>query len=308
MKKILITGGAWFIGSHIVDACIARWDEVLVIDNLITGSRNNLADVIDTGKIRFLETDICDANTVQRAFLDFQPEVVFHLAAQINVRKWIENPAFDIGNNIQGSVAIFEAMREVGCKRIIFSSTGWALFSHGDIPYNEGEYPSPNTPYGISKWTVEQLLHFYEQHYGFQPTILRYANVYGPRQNPHGEAGVISIFLEKMRNHKPITILWDGEQTRDFIHVSDVVNANLHVLRKNILGTYHVGTGKETSINQLYRQLQTSSWYTLPPQYIPSVGEIMRSALDSSRLQQTDWSPSLSLQQGIDTLQSIYTD
>ena len=181
--RILITGGAGFIGSHIVDMCIHRGYEVCVIDNLSTGQRGNILDHIVQEKVIFHAVDICDSQVVEKIFLEFRPEVVFHLAAQINVRAGIEKPAFDAQVNILGSLNILEAMRKSECPRIIFSSTGGALFSGGQPPYSEGDVPSPDTPYGISKLTAERFLDFYGRHYGIVSTILRYSNVYGPRQN-----------------------------------------------------------------------------------------------------------------------------
>jgi UDP-glucose 4-epimerase len=240
--KILITGGAGFIGSHLVDACVLRGDIVYVLDNLSTGLLGNIQSHIVEGNISFREADIRDAEKMQEIFAEIQPDLVFHLAAQINVRESIRNPAHDVEVNILGTLNILEAMRKNGCKRIIFSSTGGAMFGGDNPPYKENQEAHPETPYGISKRSVELLLEFYQRQYGIEPTMLRYANVYGPRQNAEGEAGVVSIFLDKIQKNEQPTIFGDGSQTRDFIHVADVVTANTHAYEKNLTGMYHVGT------------------------------------------------------------------
>lgn len=287
--KILITGGAGFIGSHIVDACVQRGDEVFIIDNLSTGQRANIAHHDTNTAVHFREADIRDRDGIHELFAEIQPEVVYHLAAQINVRESIQNPTNDIEVNILGTVNILEAMRKSGCSRVIFSSTGGAMFGGDNPPYAESREAHPETPYGISKRAIELLLEFYDRQYGFRSTMLRYANVYWPRQNALGEAGVVSIFLEKIRNNEAPTIFGDGSQTRDFIHVSDVVSANIHSLEKNLTGIYHVGTGIETSVNELWQILATSTDTSLIPEYIPALGEIQRTALDCQKLQKTGW-------------------
>ena len=286
--KILITGGAGFIGSHLVDACRERGDEVFVIDNLSTGQRSNLAH---HNEVHFYEADICDRDTIVAIFDTVRPEIVFHLAAQINVRASIQNPAHDVAVNVQGTLTILEAMKWVWCQRILFSSTGGAMFSGNTPPYNENHEAHPETPYSISKRTVELLLEFYERHYGIRSTALRYANVYGPRQNAHGEAWVISIFLEKIHNNHTPTIYGDGSQTRDFIHVSDVVSANIHALNEDLTGIYHVGTGREMSVQSLWNHLAVMTGTSLVPEYVPALWEIQRTALDSHKLRATGWSP-----------------
>lgn len=172
---------------------------------------------------------------------------------------------------------------------MIFSSTGGAMFGGDNPPYSEEHIANPETPYGISKRSVEFLLAFYERQYGIQSTVLRYANVYWPRQNAHGEAGVVSIFLEKIKNNKIPTIFGDGNQTRDFIHVDDVVSANLHAFDENLTGIYHVGTGIETSVNELWGILASATQTSLIPQHIAALGEIQRTALDATKLQKTGW-------------------
>ena len=203
------------------------------------------------------------------------------------MRESIKNPQHDAQVNIVGTLNILDAMRSTNCLRIVFSSTGGAMFSHGEPPYSETDLPTPTTPYGISKRSVEYFLNFYHKQFGIEPTILRYSNVYGPRQNPAGEAGVISIFLDKIAHYEPPMIYGDGNQTRDFVHVDDVVSANLHVLNEKLIGIYHVGTGIETSVNNLWKILAPNS--TLVPLHAPAVGEIERTSLDSTKLQETGW-------------------
>lgn len=265
--KILITGGAGFIGSHIVDACVQRGYSVAIIDNLSTGQRSNIAHHEGSASVHFYEADICDTTRMQEIFQIVQPEAVFHLAAQINVRESIKNPTFDVQVNILGTLSLLEAMKGTGCQRMIFSSTGGAMFGGDAPPYSESMEAHPETPYGISKRSIELLLEFYERQHGIESAILRYANVYGPRQNAHGEAGVVSIFLDKIHSHTPPKIFGDGTQTRDFVHVSDVVAANMHAFDKHLTGIYHVGTSVETSVNTLWQLLANATQTLLAPEY-----------------------------------------
>jgi UDP-glucose 4-epimerase len=197
--NILITGGAGFIGSHLVDACLARGDTVSIIDNLSTGREENISTVLSEGKVELHRIDIRNKEALLSVFESFKPDVVCHLAAQINVRTSMKDPLQDAEINIIGGLNVLECMRAVGCKRIIFSSTGGALFDDDRLPYDETMTPSPSSPYGIAKLTLERYLEFYSHQYGFETTILRYANVYGPRQNPLGEAGVVSIFCDLIK-------------------------------------------------------------------------------------------------------------
>jgi len=288
--KILITGGAWFIGSHLVDACVERGDDVAIIDNLVTGSRDNIAHHQGNPKVHFFDTDIRDKNALEKIFLEISPDVVFHLAAQVNVRHSIQDPKYCFETNILGTTHILEAMRHSGCTRIIFASTGGVMFSTDTPPYNEADVPSPNTPYWISKHCAEQIIDFYSSQYGFHSTILRYANVYWSRQDPRWEAGIIAIFLDKIKQKSIPTIFGDGEQTRDFIYVADVINANLHVLEHDICGIYHVGTGEQTSINTLWEMLMWMSETTIVPLNGPAIAEPRYVYLNVDKLRATGWS------------------
>jgi UDP-glucose 4-epimerase len=300
--KILITGGAGFIGSHIVDACLQRGDEVFVIDNLSTGQRENISHHTGNSSLHFFEADICDTVRMEEIFGAVRPDAVFHLAAQVNVRHSIQDPHNCAQINILGTLSILAAMREAGCTRMIFASTGGVMFSTDTPPYSESDIPSPNTPYGISKFSAEQFIDFYSRQYGIRSTVLRYANVYGPRQDPRGEAGIICIFLDKIRENSAPIIFGDGEQTRDFIHVDDVVRANLHVLEKDILGVYHVGTGVETSVNTLWRNISTTKNTNLVPTYGPAIAEPRHVCLNIQKLLSTGWLPQYDIDQGIQSL------
>lgn len=287
--KILITGGAGFIGSHVVDACMQRGDDVYVIDNLSTGLLHNISQHEGNPRFSCIQADIREKVTMENMLSDIRPDVVFHLAAQINVRESIKNPEYDTEVNILGTLHLLEAMKKIGCRRMIFSSTGGAMFGGDCPPYDESMEACPETPYGISKRTIEMLLAFYEKQYDIVSTVLRYANVYGPRQNAQGEAGVVSIFLDKIHRNEVPTIYGDGNQTRDFIHVVDVVSANIHALDNQLTGIYHVGTGIETSVNQLWAVIARLTGTSLIPKYIPALGEIQRTALNPAKLQKTGW-------------------
>jgi UDP-glucose 4-epimerase len=297
--KILITWGAGFIGSHLVDACILRGDEVIVLDNLSTGNVSNIEKHIQNNALQFYEADIRDTARIVDIFDHVSPEVVFHLAAQVNVRHSIQDPHNCADINILGTINILNAMKKVWCRRMIFASTGGVMFSTDTPPYSESDIPSPNTPYGLSKYTAEEFIHFYGREYAISSTILRYANVYGERQDPRGEAGIISIFLDKIHTHTAPTIFGDGEQTRDYIHVSDVVNANLHVLDNHLAGTYHVGTGRETSVNTLWKLISEKTQTDLIPVYGPAIAEPRHVCLDIQRILSTGWQVHYDLESGL---------
>lgn len=299
--KILVTGWAGFIGSHLVDALLARGDVVYVIDNLSTGSLQNIAHCQMQQGFHFIRADVCNKSEIENVFAEILPDLVYHLAAQVNVRKSIKKPEIDIDVNIKGTLYILDAMKNVGCSRIIFASTG-GMFNHDSLPYAESSLTHPENPYSISKMTAELLLDFYYKQYWISFTILRYANVYWIRQNIHWEAGVISIFIDKALRRETPNIYWNGEQTRDFISVFDIVSANLHVLNQNLVGIYHAGTGKETSVNQLWKIISHTTNTDISANYLDAVGEIQRSALDSTKLISTGWKPIVTLEQGIQDL------
>jgi len=300
--KILITWGAGFIGSHLVDACVERGYDVAIIDNLTTGSQDNLIQHKDNPRVKFFHGDIGDSDAMKEIFVSVSPDAVFHLAAQVNVRHSIQDPKYCFETNILGTTHVLEAMRHSGCTRIIFASTGGVMFSTDTPPYSEADIPSPNTPYGISKHCSEQVIDFYSSQYGFHSTILRYANVYWTRQDPRWEAGIIAIFLDKIKQKSAPTIFGDGEQTRDFIHVADVVNANLHVLDHAIYGVFHVGTGKQTSINVLWGMLMWMCETPLVPLYGPAIAEPRYVYLNVDKLRTTGWSIHHDLAESLHTM------
>ena len=274
--KILVTGGAGFIGSNVVDALVNKGNEVAVVDNLSTGKRENL-----NPKAKFYNIDIRDGNALKLVFQEFRPEVVYHFAAQIDVRKSVSDPSFDAEVNVVESVNLFKLAVDFGVKRIIFSSTGGALYGYVDkIPADEDTPIRPICAYGVAKYCVEQYLDYFKRLYGIERVILRYANVYGPRQDPLGEAGVIAIFTGRILRGEPITIFGDGNQTRDYIFIEDVVSANLLALNGKE-GVYNIGTGIETSVNELVHIFEKLLGKKINPVYaLKRQGEVDMIALD----------------------------
>lgn len=245
--KILVTGGAGFIGSHVTDTYIEAGHEVIIVDNLVTGKKENI-----NPKATYVKADV-RTDKVQDLIKKEKPDVINHHAAHINVGKSVEDPQFDADANILGLLNVMQAAVKAGSvKKIIFASTGGAMYGEQLTPFTETMPPQPLSPYGISKRAGELYLYFYWYQYGISYTALRYANVYGPRQNPHGEAGVISIFAEKLIKGEQLVINGDGLQTRDYVYVGDVAHANLLALREDIIGEINIGTAIETDVNQIY--------------------------------------------------------
>ena len=274
--NILVTGGAGFIGSHIVDAYIREGHRVVVLDNLSTGKREQV-----NPDATFYGVDLMDSE-VKDIFEKEKIEAINHHAAQISVTQSVADPAFDAKINIVGSLKLLELAVSHQVRKFIFASTGGALYGEQEYyPANEEHPAQPMSPYGIAKLTVERYLTYYQENFNLQTTVLRYSNVYGPRQDPHGEAGVVAIFCKQLLKDKIPVIFGDGEQTRDFVSVFDVVNANLKALLENCKGTYNVGTGKETSVNTIAARLIKASGKALSPQYDPPrLGEQRRSSID----------------------------
>jgi UDP-glucose 4-epimerase len=293
MVKALVTGGAGFIGSWVTDKLIARGLEVTIIDDLSTGDKKNL-----NPKAKFYEIDIRDQN-ISKVFTDEKPDYVFHLAAQINLRISMEDPITDLDINIKGSVNLLKNCAEHKVKKVIFSSTGGAIYGDGvTIPTPETAQQLPPSPYGIGKQTIENYLRFYKNKFGLDSTILRYANVYGPRQNSSGEAGVVSIFVNNILNETPSMINGSGEQTRDYVYVKDVADAN--ILALDLHGTFNVGTGIETNVNELYKQISNEMGISMPAQHRESItGEQMKSCLDATLLKENGWAPRYNLLEGL---------
>jgi UDP-glucose 4-epimerase len=286
--RALVTGGAGFIGSNLVDALLDRGDEVTVVDNLATGRIGNLDGARRRG-ISFHEVDITDAEGVAKVFVGARPDIVFHLAAQIDVRKSIEDPSWDAGVNVGGTINVLEAARRSGVARVVNTSTGGAIYGDVEpIPTPETVAPRPMAAYGTSKLCAETYCGWYERLYGLSAVTLRYGNVYGPRQDPLGEAGVIAIFCGKLIAGEQPTIYGDGRQTRDYTYVADVVAANLAAAsHPEAHGVYNAGTGRESSVLEVLAALRRAAGLgddELQPEFAPArLGELQRSALDVSR-------------------------
>jgi UDP-glucose 4-epimerase len=292
---VLATGGAGFIGSHLADALLKRGDEVIVIDDLSTGSSQNL-----NPDAEFHQLDIRSrqaAELVRRR----RPDAIVHHAAQMSVSRSVREPAFDADVNLMGSINLLEAARQVEA-RFIFASTGGALYGDADILPTPETYPAwPVSPYGVSKLAFEHYLHCYGVQHGLGYTALRYANVYGPRQNPHGEAGVVAIFCLNLLSAEPPTVNGDGKQTRDFIHVADVVRANLAALDSDQRGHFNVGTGRPCDINTLFEMIEGRMEVSIGKRHGPArPGDQRTSVLDSSLIAaKLGWRPEMSLEAGV---------
>jgi len=294
--KVLVTGGAGFIGSHLVDRLIQEGHEVVVVDNLSTGKRRNL-----NRAARFFKLDI-QSWRIERVFRNERPNLVMHLAAQMDVRKSVEDPIFDAQVNVLGTLNVLQQAIKHGVRKVVFSSSGGAIYGEQETyPAPESHVTRPLSPYGISKLCGEQYLSYYQRVNGLQVVSLRYANVYGPRQDPDGEAGVVAIFIQKLLNNEQAVVNGNGRQTRDFVYVDDVVEANLAVMGQETQGTYNVGTGEETSINDLLRILVNHTNSTCKEIHGPAKhGEQVRSAIDSSKLRQDlSWDPRTELSEGL---------
>jgi UDP-glucose 4-epimerase len=298
MMRILIPGGAGFIGSHLADALVAQNHQVVIIDNLSTGNFDHVQSHI------FHKEDIADPVAIEHLFDKYQFDYVFHLAAQINLRHSIKEPAFDAHTNIVGSLNIIENCVRTGVRKLIFSSTGGAIYSHdAPLPWTEQSNADPQSPYGLAKLTVEKYLRLFSLPY----VALRYSNVYGPRQNSKGEAGVISIFTEKALRNEDIVIFGSGEQTRDFIDVESVVKANL--LAMSLEGTYNVSSNTQTSVNDIAKMIleKTQSSSRIIHREAVS-GELMHTQLSFEKLAKEGWQPSVSLEMGIErTIEWFWT-
>ena len=294
--KVLVTGGAGFIGSHLVDRLIQEGHEVVVVDNLSTGKRRNL-----NRAARFFKLDI-QSWRLERVFRNERPNVVMHLAAQMDVRKSVEDPVFDAQVNVLGTLNVLQQAVRHGVRKVVFSSSGGAIYGEQEIyPAPESHVTRPLSPYGISKLCGEQYLSYYQRVSGLQVVNLRYANVYGPRQDPDGEAGVVAIFIQKLLNNEQAIVNGNGRQTRDFVYVEDVVEANLAVMGQETQGTFNVGTGEETSINDVLRILVGHTNSTCKELHGPAKhGEQVRSVIDASKIrQELSWEPRTELSEGL---------
>jgi len=295
-RTILVTGGAGFIGSHLTDRLLKEGHKVVVIDNLATGKKENL-----NSKAKFYKIDICSPK-INQIFKKEKPQIVFHYAAQIDVRKSAEDPIGDAKINILGSLNILENCQKYKVKKLIFASTGGAIYGEANIIPTPEDYPEyPLSPYGIEKLTIDKYLNYYYQVFSLPYVSLRLANIYGPRQNSKGEAGVVAIFCDKMLSGEQPIIYGDGNQTRDFVFVDDVVEANLLAMQKDKMGIYNIGTAKETDINTIFRKLKKLTKSNCKKIHSPAkTGEQKRSCLDYTKSKkELSWQPRHSLERGL---------
>jgi UDP-glucose 4-epimerase len=296
--KILVTGGAGFIGSHVVDTYVAAGHEVAVLDNLTNGREENV-----NSKAKLHRADVRDLAQVRSAIESFRPEVVNHHAAQSEVPKSVADPGYDASVNVVGGLNVLKASIDNGVRKVIFSSTGGALYGEPDVvPADEGHPVRPLSPYGTSKYAFEQYLGTFDRTFGLRFTTLRYANIYGPRQDFASEEGrVVAIFASRMIEGKPVTIDGDGDQSRDMLHVGDVATANLAALERGDGGTYHVSSGIPVTVNDLFRKIAILTDYRLEAQRGPArKGDVYRIALDNQRAAaELAWRPQIQLEEGL---------
>ena len=306
--RALVTGGAGFIGSNLVDALLARGDTVTVVDNLTTGRRSNLDEALGRGA-ELAEVDIRDAEAVRDVTASAEPEVVFHLAAQIDVRKSAADPAYDARINVEGTINVLQAARAAGVRRFVNTSTGGAIYGEAQqIPAPESHPNAPEAPYGQSKFAAEGYCELFQRLFGVSTVSLRYGNVYGPRQDPLGEAGVIAIFCGKLKAGERPVVFGDGLQTRDYIHVDDVVAANLAAVDSDAGGPMNIGTGIETNVLELVEALAPHAHADFTPDHQPErPGEVRHIAIDSTRArEELGWEARVPLAEGLErTLASL---
>jgi UDP-glucose 4-epimerase len=299
--RCLVTGGAGFIGSNLVDALLARGDQVTVVDDLSSGRRGNLGGALQAGA-RLQKADVRDARALERAFASAQPEAVFHLAAQIDVRRSVEDPIADAQVNVLGTIAVLEAARRHGARRVVNSSTGGGLYGEADrLPTPEAHPIQPLAPYGQAKLAAEGYCELYARLHGLSTVSLRYGNVYGPRQDIHGEAGVVAIFCGALLEGRAPVVYGDGRQTRDWVEVSDVVAANLLAAAADVGGAFNIASGRETSVLALLDALRAAGGGLAEPRFAPErPGEVTRSWLDVGRARKLlGWEARVSLPDGI---------
>jgi UDP-glucose 4-epimerase len=300
--NVLVTGGAGFIGSHVADALLQSGHKVVVVDNLHTGDRANIPP-----GARFYVADVTDDATMAEIFAREGIDAISHQAALANVRESMAQPVEYARVNVLGSLGLLELARRHNCRKFVFASTGGATYGEGytpdgsRLPFHERSWPQPKDNYGTNKLSFEYHLDLYHQNFGLGYVALRYPNVYGPRQNSRGEAGVIAIFAAAMLAGQPTRITGDGDQTRDFAYVEDIARANVIALQGDAVGIFNVGTGVPTTINTVHRILATVTGYTLPPQYVARpVGEVLATYLDSTKAQhELGWTPTTSLEEGL---------
>ena len=301
MDNIIVTGGAGFIGSNLVEKLLEMGKSVIIIDNLSTGKQENISHLLEKGAL-FYEHDITDIEMLKRIFMLHKPKIVFHLAAQASVSRSVREPDFDARVNIIGSLNLLNLSVEYGVEKFVFSSTGGAIYGDGvEVPTPETTCPNPISPYGIAKLSVEKYLEFFGKEKGLRYTSLRYGNVYGPRQDPYGEAGVVAIFTERMLKDEEVVINGDGEYVRDYVYVSDVVEANILAMEKGDGEVINIGTSRGTTVNELFGMLKEITGYSKDPVYgPPRPGDLRKSVLDISRAREVlGWEPKVKLEDGL---------
>lgn len=296
MSKILVTGGAGFIGSHVVDALVSQGNDVFIIDNFSTGKKENV-----NSQARIIDCDITSMK-IEKIFKDEKPEFIFHFAAQTDVRKSVADPMEDANINILGSINIIASAHKAGVKKIIFASTGGAIYGEANkIPTSEDEPQHPISPYGIAKLAIENYLYYYYTVFHLPFIALRFANVYGPRQNALGEAGVVAVFCHTILSGKTPVIFGDGKNTRDFVYIEDIARANMLALASKRVGYYNVGTSIETDVNALSKIIWRALDYHGDFKHEEAkMGEQKRSCLDYSKIKaELGWEPKVMLEEGI---------
>lgn len=293
--KVLVTGGAGFIGSHLVDRLLEGGHSVAVIDNLSTGKKENL-----NPKAEFYELHIQSAD-LPGVFEKQEPEAVFHFAAQIDVRKSVEDPFFDAKTNVLGTINVLECCRKTGVRKVVFASSGGVIYGDTDCPASEDTFPKPLSPYGVAKLACEGYLRCYSEWHSLKYVALRYANVYGPRQDPLGEAGVVAIFSNKLLRGETPVLYGLGKLVRDYVYVDDAARAALLAMEKGRDEVINIGTGIGTSVNELFTQLKEITGFEGDPSYEPKrAGELETNLLNPGRAKEVlDWTPQVSLQEGL---------
>ena len=294
--KVLVTGGAGFIGSHLVDEASEEGYDVVTIDNLNNGKLENL-----NKDAKFYKVDIVDIDNLSLVFEKEKPDYVIHLAAQISLRESLKNPIYDAEQNILGSINILECCRKFNVKKVVYASSAAVYGFPKYLPVDEKHPINPFSPYGVSKHTVEHYLQYYHENFEIDYIILRYSNVYGERQDPLGEAGVIAIFIDKLKKGERPIIFGDGEQTRDFIYAKDVVEANLLALEKETENkVFNISTNTETSVNELFKKIKEIMNSNINPTYEKPIKEVRNIRLDNSLAEkELNWKPKVELNEGL---------
>lgn len=303
--NILITGGAGFIGSHIADKLVEKNHQITIIDDLSCGRRENI-----NKNAQFYKLSILSPN-LDSIFKKYKPKIVFHQAAQKNVRVSVENPAKDAKTNILGTLNVLECCKTYNAGKIIFASSGGAIYGETNkLPTPKNRTPAPDSPYGVSKLSIEYYLRVFYKIHGLSYIALRYSNVYGPRQDPKGEAGVIAIFIDNLLKNKKSTIFGNGRQTRDYIYVDDVVNANLSAMQKSVIGEFNIGTGIETNVNDLFAKIAKLIGVDAQTSHGPkNPGEVARSCLNILKTRkELGWKPRVTLDKGLEKTIKWFND